>query len=597
MKKLTEYKMIDFILFPLRCIPFQSIFNIIYMILNALLPAYQTFVIANFVDCSMEIFEGSKTLNDIIIPIILVITYILFINLMPSINNIVRLTGKNKLSLTIQEIVLNKRASLEYMHIENVETQELINRVCSNTVENFESGFNSILTAAYIIISSISLLVIIMTTEFISGIVIISISVPLFIIAMRTGKRTYEMGKETKKIQRKYTYISSVLTDREYAQERKLFGYSNHFQKYYNNLYEQSFKIQSNIEKKRYANMKSGSIVTLLIIGAIILILLPSLYAGKMTVGIFIALVNAIFSLVQTMSWQLSTTMENFSRLREYLKDLNLFFGLSEKHNATVIPVSNIDFEFETLEFRNVFFKYPGTEINVLNNCCFVLKNGKSYSFVGVNGAGKSTIIKLIAGLYDNYEGDILLNGRNIRDYNYATIKSLISVLFQDFATYAITLKENIIVGDNMIYNEEKFKNIVSSIEFDDIFQKLKYGSDTLLGKIKEDSVDISVGQWQKVAIARVLYSNSKIIILDEPTASLDPVTESKIYEMFHKVNNDRFTIYITHRLGAAKIADEILVIDEGRIIESGTHDQLMSMKDGLYHEMFDSQKAWYIND
>jgi ATP-binding cassette subfamily B protein len=558
------------------------------------MPAYQTIALANFIDCAMDIFTGKRNLIEIVIPIIMIVLYIIFINFMPSIASIINLTGKNKMTLIIKEKILNKKASLEYMHIENTETQELINRACSDPIGNFSSGFNNILSAASIMISSISLLIIIMTSTFISGILIILISIPLFIIAIRTGKRNYEMNKEAKNIQRRYGYLSNILTDREFANERKLFDYSGSLQNDYNTLYKQSFKIETKIEKKTYRNMKSGSIITLLIILLIISILLPSLNVGNITIGVFIALVNAIFSLVQTMSWQLSGTMSELSRLQEYLKDLNSFFSLSEKEDACVAPTCASDFVFETIEFRNVCFKYPGTDIYVLNNCSFMLKNGMSYSFVGVNGAGKSTIAKLIIGLYDNYEGKILINGKDIQDYDYAIIKSIISVLFQDFTTYAITLKDNIIMGNSMVFNEEKIKKIISSIGLDDFINGLKTNINTILGKIKEDGVDVSGGQWQRIAIARLLYSDAMINILDEPTASLDPVAESQVYEMFHRINNNRFTIYITHRLGAAKISDEILVVDDGKIVEKGNHEQLMLIHGGLYHKMFDSQKSWY---
>lgn len=578
----------------MRCIPLQSSFSIIYTIFNALMPAYETLALANFIDCAMEIFEGKRDAAEIVFPIVMIVLYILFINLMPSIANIISITGKNKMTLRMKDLILNKRASLEYMHTENAETQELINRACSDPVGNFSSGFNNILSAASIIISSISLLAIIMTSTFISGIVIVAISVPLFIIAMRTGRKNYEMNKEARKIQRRYGYLADVLTGREYANERKLFGYSKSLQNDYCALYNQSFKVESKIEKKTYTNMKSGAIVTLLVIAVIVSILLPALNVGSITIGVFVALVNAVFSLVQTMSWRLSGTMSEYSRLQEYLKDLNSFFALSEKVDACVKPSRAKNFTFESLEFRNVSFKYPGTENYVLNDCSFLLNSGKSYSFVGINGAGKSTITKLMIGLYDDYDGEILLNGISIRKYDYATIKAIFSVLFQDFTSYAISMKDNIIIGRDMIYNEEDVRNIISQVGLEDLTHELKNNIETSLGKIKEDGIDISGGQWQRIAIARLLYSEAKINILDEPTASLDPVAESQVYEMFHRINNNRFTIYITHRLGAAKISDEILVVDGGKIVESGSHEQLMRIHNGLYRKMFDSQKSWY---
>ncbi len=594
MEKKFIYKNIDFIKLPMHFIPVQTIFSIVYTIANALMPAYETVVLADFIDCAMDIFGGKRNASEIIRPIVMIVLYILFVNLMPSIVNIISLTGKNKMTVKIKDLILNKRSLLEYKHMEDAQTQDLIKRVCSDPVEDFSKGFDNILSAVSILISTVSLLIIIMTSAFISGIVILAVSIPLFAIAMKTGKKNYEMGKEAKKIQRRYDYLGTVLTEREYAHERKLFGYSESLRRDYDDLYNQSYQIKSKIEKKTYANMKSGSIVTLLIIAVIVLILLPSLGSGKMSIGIFIALVNALFGLVQAMSWRLSGIMGEYSRLQEYLKDLNSFFALSEKEDACVRPSRRENFVFDSLEFDHVSFKYPGTDNYVLKNCSFLLQSGNSYSFVGVNGAGKSTIMKLIIGLYDDYEGEILLNRISIRKYDYAAVKGIISVLFQDFTSYQISMKDNITIGRDMNFNKEEVENIISQVGQKELVRELNEGLETPLGKVKEDGVDISGGQWQRIAIARLLYSKAQINILDEPTAALDPVAESQVYEMFHRVNKNRFTIYITHRLGAAKISDEIFVVDGGRIAESGSHEKLMKIQGGLYHKMFDSQKSWY---
>jgi ATP-binding cassette subfamily B protein len=589
-----KYRMIDFILVPVRCIPFQSVFAILYTVLNALMPAYQTVVLAGFIDCATDIFEGKRHTSDILLPIVLIVIYILFTNLMPSVANIVSLTGRNKLTLTLKERILGKKSSLEYMYIENAETQDLINRACDDPSDHFYGGFNNILSATNLIISSVSLMMLVMTTAFAGGIAIVAVTVPLLALASRLGRQNYEMGKEAKKIQRRYGYLASVLTEREYSNERKLFGYSGRLQDRFSELYARSFAVESKIEIKRYRNMKSGSLVTLIVIAVIVLILLPSLDAGKMSAGMFVALVNAVFGLVQSMSWKLAGTMRNHTALQEYLKDFNAFFALGEKEGACDRPADMKDFKLKSLEFRNVSFKYPSTERYILKNCSFVLSGDKSYAFVGVNGAGKSTITKLIAGLYESYDGEILLNGKNIREYAYAEIKGLISVLFQDYSTYAATLKDNIIIGNDMLYDGERLQESITLSGLDGLKEELPYGEETPIGKILEGGVDISGGQRQRIAIARLLYKAAPVNILDEPTASLDPVAESQVYEMFDRVNKGRFTVYITHRLGAAKIADEILVVDGGHIAESGNHEQLMSIAGGLYHTMFDSQRSWY---
>lgn len=597
MLKAKAYKTFDLILLSFRIIPFQTISSIIYMIINALLPAYQTLVIANFINTAKNIFNQNTNYSSIYMPIILIMTYILFIHISPNIMQIIDITGKNKLSVILKKELVIKRARLEYQHIENNETWELINRVCADPVGRFSGGFDNILNGISLLVTSCSLLIIVMSSTFITGIVIIVVSIPLFYLAIHTGKQNHKMYSEAQKIQRKYNYIAEILTSRDYAEERNLFKYSSLITNRFDSLYDESYKIEKKIQIKSFINLKSGSIITLIIAVIIVGLLIQPLSTGQLSIGVFIALTTAIFNLVQSMSWQLSDTMQEHARVKEYLKDFSDFIQLSNKEDACVIPVDIKDFVFQSLEFKNVSFMYPGTDHFVLNNCSFKLEGNKNYAFVGQNGAGKTTIIKLLVGLYDNYEGEILINEINLRDYHFAKLKGLISVVYQDFARYSLTIKDNICIGNILKDDEIRVKKIIGEVNLEETVEHLEQGIYTNLGKIKTNSIDISGGQWQRLAIARLLYADSKINILDEPTAALDPLEESNIYNMFKSVNRNRFTIYITHRLGAAKVADEILVVDNGCIKEQGPHEQLISYEDGIYKEMFNSQKSWYKTD
>lgn len=219
------------------------------------------------------------------------------------------------------------------------------------------------------------------------------------------------------------------------------------------------------------------------------------------------------------------------------------------------------------------------------------------YAFVGVNAAGKTTITKLLTGLYDNYEGEILINGISLREFSQARLKGLFSVVYQDYSKYYISLYENILLGNVLMTNEEsknQVDRIAASVGLDEVVEALPQGYDTNLGKVRENGTDLSGGEWQRIAIARALFSPAPIRILDEPTAALDPVAESGIYEMFGKISTGITTIFITHRLGAARLADQIIVMDNGQVVESGDHDFLIA-KGGMYSKMFESQRSWYL--
>lgn len=557
------------------------------------MPAFETIVLANFINSAIKVFEGKSDTNIVVAPIVLLLFYAFFTNFMPEVSELVDLKAKNKITIFLKKILLEKKTKLEYFHVENAEDQDLINRVCSEPIEMFMNGFKNILTTAYLIVSSMSILFIIFSIKPFSGIAIICVTIPLFCISLKTGRKNYELSKEHQKIKRQYSYISEMLMNREYANERTLFRYSDVFRKKYSDMYNDAFKIESKIEKKRYTNMKSGSLVTLILIFIILIILIPSLKSKTITIGTFIALANASLSLVQNMSWKLSVAMMEHSKLNEYLKDWNMFFDLSEKNNADIAAKRDNDFKFESLEFVDVTFKYPNTNDYILKNCSFKMQSKKKYALVGVNGAGKSTIIKLITGMYNDYSGKILLNGLDIKDYDYTMLKGIISVVFQDFCKYETTVKDNIIVGRGFEYDQNEVNNIIDKLELNELNENLKNGLDTTIGKAIEEGVDLSGGQWQKLAISRLLYSDAQINILDEPTAALDPIAEGNTYKLFDSVSDEKFVIYITHRLGAIKMVDEILLVNDGCIVEKGTHKSLMEIKK-MYYNMYSKQQKWY---
>jgi len=215
------------------------------------------------------------------------------------------------------------------------------------------------------------------------------------------------------------------------------------------------------------------------------------------------------------------------------------------------------------IEFRNVTFRYPGTKRDVLKNLNLVIESGKHYAFVGANGSGKTTITKLLTGLYEEFEGDILINNSSIKMYSKEELKSMFAVVYQDFAKYEISLKDNIALGNVNGYSIQRFQEAIEESGLIELVQELPRGIDSYIGRIIKDSLDLSGGQWQRIAMARTLVSNASLRILDEPTAALDPVSESRLYENFEKINHGKTTLLISHRLASTKLADVIYVIED----------------------------------
>ncbi len=587
------YKLIDFIKIPFVICPVYTLIEIISKVFNALILSFQVLIIANFIDTAVNIFNGQAQKNSIYLPLFLLMLTIIYSYLNEHLMRFVNLKLRMRMTTLCKKDIIEKRAKLQYQHVENDDTWDLISRTCGDPIEKIIEGFDNLLNISSIVIRVVSILVILMFQVLWAGVVIITISVPLFFLAIKAGKEAYEASKEAEKYRRRADYLQKVLLGRDSVEERTLFNYTDGLNNKWYEKYEAARKLEMKVDLKYYIKMKGSSIITLFISLCIIGVLLFPLSNAKITIGMFIGLVNKTLELVHAMSWELTSVMRKLVKNKEFLKDLTAFFDLSETDGALDLPCSMEDFKFENIEFKNVYFKYPNTENYILKDFSLILQKNLHYALVGINGAGKTTITKLLTGMYDNFEGEILINGKSIRDYSQSVLKGICSIVYQDFAKYYIKIKDNIALGDTLKYDEQSIYKAISIMELDNLIDNFPNGINTYLGKIKENGIDLSGGQWQRIAIARTLYSSSLIRILDEPTAALDPVAESNIYEMFSKISTEKSTIFITHRLGAARIADEIIVIDDGKVKEKGNHENLMN-KGGIYAQMFESQRSWY---
>lgn len=319
--------------------------------------------------------------------------------------------------------------------------------------------------------------------------------------------------------------------------------------------------------------------------------------SGAFDVGSIVQYVGALTELVGyagLLTWI-------FSENKVYTKHLEKLFAYLDLPNNKYqgkLPVEKSFFcndgenDYD-IEFRNVSFKYPGSDTYVLKNINTKLSIGKKQAFVGANGAGKTTFVKLLCRLYDPTEGEILLNGIDIRKYDYEEYMKLFSFVFQDFKLFAFTLAQNIAADVN--YDKEKLEECMKKVSFYERYLSMEDGPDTYLYKdISEKGVEISGGEAQKIALARALYKGTPMIVLDEPTAALDPIAEAQVYEDFSNMVNNKTAIYISHRLSSCQFCDEITVFDQGRIVQKGTHAELVKEANGQYYALWNAQAQYY---
>ena len=339
-----------------------------------------------------------------------------------------------------------------------------------------------------------------------------------------------------------------------------------------------------------YASL--GVCITTLITGFIYVFTCLKAWGGAFDVGSITQYVGAATAMV-TNVFALTDLLGVMKTNAPYLEKTFEFLDIpNSMYQGSLTTEKRADRQYE-VEFRDVSFKYPGSDIWSLRHVNMKFKVGKRLAIVGENGSGKTTFIKLLCRLYDPQEGQILLNGIDIRKYRYDDYMNIFSIVFQDFQLICQPLGAN--VAGSMEYDRDRVYNALIDAGFGDRLATMEKGLDTMLYKdLTEDGVDVSGGEAQKIAIARALYKDAPFIILDEPTAALDPIAEAEIYGKFDEIAGDKTAIYISHRLSSCKFCDEIAVFHDGGVIQQGTHAELVADESGKYYELWNAQAQYY---
>ena len=319
----------------------------------------------------------------------------------------------------------------------------------------------------------------------------------------------------------------------------------------------------------------------------VLFLLVYSLYQGNMTIATLTMLFGAINVLDNAMSNIVYSTRSYYEDCI-YQEEFINFMETESVFKQGTLPIQNL----HTIEFRNVSFKYPRTDTYILKNVSFTINDKEKISIVGLNGSGKTTIIKLLCRFFSVSEGEILINGIHIENYDNAQYMKLMAVVFQDFSIISYTVRANIAITEN---DQNKLYNVLERAQVLDTILRLPNKEHTYVNKwFNKRGVEFSGGEMQKFAIARSIYKDAQLVILDEPTSSLDPISEAEIYYKYNDVIGKKTSIFISHRLASCIFSDRILVLDGAHIVEEGTHKDLISNKEGLYHKMFTAQAEYY---
>ncbi len=417
----------------------------------------------------------------------------------------------------------------------------------------------------------------------------------VIIIYKRINIYFEECTKETELGNRVWGFFMFEMTDMERAMDMRIYNQQDigiHYFQNHNN-YVMALK---RLAKGKMGLMKGlAAAVAVSFQGVIDLFVCMKAWAGAFDIGMatqYIGAVTALYSGVETLVQTYGILQNNAPFLRtlfEFLDIPNLMY------QGSLTVEKRQDQRYE-IEFKDVSFKYPSSKQWALRHISMRFHIGERLAIVGENGSGKTTFIKLLCRLYDPTEGVILLNGIDIRKYNYREYMSVFAVVFQDFQLLSCSLGENMAAGKS--YEKEKVEQCLIKADFGDRLQKLPKGLETCLYKhFDKEGIELSGGEAQKIALARALYKDAPFAILDEPTAALDPEAEQKVYEKFNEIAGDKTAIYISHRLSSCRLCDVVAVFDRGRIIQYGSHEQLLEETEGKYYQLWYAQAQYYIEE
>ena len=455
---------------------------------------------------------------------------------------------------------------------------------------------NSTLTVISTVISLAGYIVILCSALPFATLVIAATTIPSAIVNLIYRKRTFSYMRRRSVDRRQMNYYASVATDKQLAKEVRVFDlgeemidrYDTVFHRYYKGV--RSLILRENFWQTVFVILSAAVncfFFALIVIGV---------FEGKYQLGDYTLYTGAITS-IATHITTLITTSASIYEGTLFIDNLLSFL----KETPSIVPRLDVPLhpcrgEPHTLELRHVSFTYPDGSRPVLEDINLVLHPGETVALVGLNGAGKTTLIKLITRLYDPTEGEILLDGRDLRDYDPKELYTLFGLIFQDFGKYAASAADNIRFGNlSRKGDAQAVSDAAHRAGADAVIEKLSEGYDTQLTRFFDrKGTELSGGEWQKISIARAFYSNADILILDEPTASLDPLAEQEVFRRFDELRGNKTSIFVSHRLSSATIASKIIVLENGHLIEEGSHTELMD-KNGKYAMLFRTQAERYL--
>ena len=552
---------------------------------------------------------GKEILNDLakayqkeltsfrIIAVLLVFqfVYLLFKDIITRVySTVLRISGelvanhiKIKLMIKSKEVDLSSYDSPEYYtKLENA-TREAARR----PIESLTATFSIIST----VINIVSYIVIILAVGIMPALLIIAVSIPSTVINFYFRRKNHAYLSRKSNDRRQLAYYSELITNKDLVKEIRTLDLTDTFIEKYKNVFGVYFKgLRKLMVGELLWNLAAGILSTA--VNCVLFVMIAQgVFNGQYEVGNYALYTGALNAIAGGIASLITTTASIYESTL-FINNMISFM----KEEPKIVPVTDPPRMPErgvghTIVFDHVSFRYPGADHDVLKDINFTVSPNESVVLVGLNGAGKTTLIKLLMRLYDPTGGTVLLDGHDIREYDVRALYDMFGIVFQDYGKYAVTVRENIAFGEvGKEINDDDIQKAALYSNAKDYIEQLPQKYDTPLMRYFEDSgTELSGGQWQKIAIARAFYADSDILILDEPTASLDAIAEQEIFTQFETLRSGKSSIFVSHRLSSATTADKIVVLNNGTVEEIGTHAELMKAG-GEYYKLFSTQAKRY---
>lgn len=577
-----------------RSSPKWSLINILLIFLRGMIPLVLLFLIKMLVDEVTETLKlplEDRSYYESLIIISYAGALFLVNSFSASFSTLAREKQSHQVNDYIQGLIHHKTTKIHYSFFENPDFQDIYYRAIGDSTYRPTKIFYGLVGVIQNLITIVLLGSMLLYLDWLMSLALIAAMIPTAIHRVWQAKKMFLLQRSQTEKERQLNYYNRLLTYRDYAKELRIFNLGDLFQIRFDSLRGKLRAEQlSLLKKKTWGEMITLIFTVLVVVGFYSNIAINTLkgeISGGEMVMYFLALQRG-YGYFQDLLSRLSSLYEDSLFIRNFIDFLDVKIESNDALDQVSFPKEIVS----GIEFKDVSFKYEHNQKLVLDKVSLSIQPGETVALVGNNGAGKTTLVKLITGLYEPINGGVYVDGINLKSIKKSSLADNVSVIFQDFMLYNISAKENIWFGNvsNSI-DLEKVESAAKNAGIDQLMKNLPNGYDTTLGNLFKDSEQLSQGEWQRVALARSFYNDAQIIILDEPTSSLDAFTEAQLIDHFKEITKGKTSIIVSHRLSTIALADKIAVLKDSKLHEFGTFDELMEKKSAFY-EMVQAIKS-----